>query len=1574
MIQRNFDIRPSRARWWVRWSLTLIAAFVYVHGSAMGQGIGGESSLRPADVTATAQMIVIAASGEAEGTSWTYEDGRIVPIGGTTATIAAADVIAKLALGDLVVAGTRVSVSSSIVHTATGHALTLQATDNVIVEAGVRIELGGGDLLLWADADADRSGGILVGNDYLGLFTTALVTNGGNVTLSGGADPVSGYAHYHPDLGPAESVYNFAVGIFGASIDAGGGDVLIRGSAGDTFDGLIWTVNVGGQYGANTRVATSGTGTITIEGDGSEAPANATATNSRNSWGTVIPGTVETAAGDILLSGSGNVARTNVRGFSIAGKIQSASGAIHLDDRTPNTSSASYSGPFINGASFGRGTLPASSSNVTLQADKFAFEGTVDIATSGDVVIESVGSAFLGAGFTLPATVLTSAGSLTVGKATNTTNVTVAGTRSIDGPVTVTGDDVAFTGALTAAGDVALHATGTVTQTAPIVADGLALHGPGSYTLTDENNDVATIAAGSQASPVELLSYRDAKDGLTIGTVGALTGIEAVQYVAVETREGDLILSASVFATSNAATGVVLNAGADSDVGDATGGDVKVTDSATVNVAASAFGLLFSGGPLGSAGWETLVTSATDVYFEVDETTTLNDLDPPLVAGGIYALFREGALAVETTSATQAGRVITVAGKVLAGGRKEVLERGFVFATTPNPTTDDGKIALGTGLGAFRGSTSEWVTGTVVYVRTFARNEDGTVYGSEETITVGTYAKEVAYKFEGDTLNDVSNDDHATLVGSASYEAGASGMALCLTRTDDTNTLVNHFVRLPDGFLRERATFTVSVWFKTSSPLGSILGYQLEELGTPTNVYVPVLYVDQNGRLRGNLYADQQLSVVSSDRVDDGDWHHVAVAVGSTALTVYLDGESIGSASGAIQHFDMDFNQLGAARVTQEGLGYPDVPADVRVLGFAGCLDEFDAFDGALSRAEILAETALPAPTITSFAPMQAQVGTTLTVTGTNFSSATTVVVGGVRVTSFTIVSPTEIRVDVPEGADDGDVVVIAAGGRATAPGFVLATGEVTLASVEVTPAGPIVVSAGETFATVLVTIRDDLGAPAAGARVAFTLSDAGAAAGATLASLEALDAANGRSADVTTVTDANGRAQAQVWSTRAIPIDVAIAIGRAEGALTPAGSVTIPFVAGAVDAGTSTITVDGGPIAVGGSESATLTVTLRDAFGNPVAGANAFLAITTGAGGSLGGQPWLSDASGVITATLSGTIANVLTVTAYVGDDAEGAAIGSVQVTLVAGAPMTVIAADGDGQVASVATPVATAPRFQVLDAAGNPVPGVVVTFTASPDDALVTPLTATTDAAGFVRVASWQLGASAGVNTLTATVAGDTPVAASVTATAVAGPAAPTNLVVVLLPDGTGFVLLFDPVADATGYEFLLSPSDGAWQAQSAADAGDGAAPRTLITVTDRQPGEVLTIAVRALVDAFRGPASEEAVAILRVVTAPLGVLASVPAAPTGQRTAVRNADGSVDLSFDFEVRGSGDGILNLWIRALEVPAGYQVVTVEVPEGRGRVRLFDAYPEHWYLENAQLAGDDVVRLRVTIRWVEEE
>ena len=129
---------------------------------------------------------------------------------------------------------------------------------------------------------------------------------------------------------------------------------------------------------------------------------------------------------------------------------------------------------------------------------------------------------------------------------------------------------------------------------------------------------------------------------------------------------------------------------------------------------------------------------------------------------------------------------------------------------------------------------------------------------------------------------------------------------------------------------------------------------------------------------------------------------------------------------------------------------------------------------------------------------------------------------------------------------------------------------------------------------------------------------------------------------------------------------------------------------------------------AADGSSSATVTVTIRDQFGNPVpAGTEVCLEKSSGLG-TLGAGPWTTGVGGTVTTTItSPTTLGSATITAWVGPCSDkGASVGDVDIDFIPGAPS---ASSSEIKIDQVKAPADGTSKSKVTltlkDANGNPV-----------------------------------------------------------------------------------------------------------------------------------------------------------------------------------------------------------------------------------------------------------------------------
>ena len=164
--------------------------------------------------------------------------------------------------------------------------------------------------------------------------------------------------------------------------------------------------------------------------------------------------------------------------------------------------------------------------------------------------------------------------------------------------------------------------------------------------------------------------------------------------------------------------------------------------------------------------------------------------------------------------------------------------------------------------------------------------------------------------------------------------------------------------------------------------------------------------------------------------------------------------------------------------------------------------------------------------------------------------------------------------------------------------------------------------------------------------------------------------------------------------------------------------TATVAFTAGAVSVGNSTVSAASGSVTTDGGATTTITVTLKDAQGNPIAGKTVTLAQTLSGGGtshaSIGAASGTSSGSGVVTFSVGDTTAESVKFTATDSSDSNLAITQTATVTFTAGAAVNVAYAytSGDNQSGGYSTALASPCVVKVTDANGNPVSGVSVTF----------------------------------------------------------------------------------------------------------------------------------------------------------------------------------------------------------------------------------------------------------------------
>jgi len=469
--------------------------------------------------------------------------------------------------GTIEVYGGDIAVNESLTATASGADILLKGSGEITMAGSKNIQANDGDIILWADSDNNSDGAIAV------LNGSSINSQGGDITLAGGADDGSnggilgdgkpdGYAWRTSDedvlgglsLGQGILAGHGEVNDPRIDILSAGGDIKLFGrfSGPGNYPGVLTQENI---------LVDAGTGTISINGHSSnghgiEFARGATThqnvfrsqSNDATKPAISIVGTTTSDAriavllekgGSSLIQseGTGEVyirGTATVRQALIAKDLQilAASGDISFEGSTTSTNGIELINADIGQRSSttaiqGITPLAASSSNVAFKSTGFTFSGSESlISSTGSLTIEPLSGASFGTAFTYAdfLTIDNNLTGLTIGKDGNTTDISLSRAIDIAGPISVYGGDISIDAATTATdSDINLFASGTVSQSAALTANRLALNGTGSFTLENTTNNIATLAAGSDATKIGSLSYVDA-DALEIGSVNP-TGI-----------------------------------------------------------------------------------------------------------------------------------------------------------------------------------------------------------------------------------------------------------------------------------------------------------------------------------------------------------------------------------------------------------------------------------------------------------------------------------------------------------------------------------------------------------------------------------------------------------------------------------------------------------------------------------------------------------------------------------------------------------------------------------------------------------------------------------------------------------------------------------------------------------------------------------------------------------------------------------------------------------------------------------------------------------------------------------------
>ncbi|ALG06950.1 hypothetical protein AOZ06_08455 [Kibdelosporangium phytohabitans] len=142
--------------------------------------------------------------------------------------------------------------------------------------------------------------------------------------------------------------------------------------------------------------------------------------------------------------------------------------------------------------------------------------------------------------------------------------------------------------------------------------------------------------------------------------------------------------------------------------------------------------------------------------------------------------------------------------------------------------------------------------------------------------------------------------------------------------------------QMPGGLVKKTRELTVEMWFKTAKQ-GALFGAQATPFEQDDTGGMPLLYVGEDGKLRGQLWHGTVDPITTANKVNDDQWHHVVLSGSLVAQTLFVDGQVVGTRQGVIDHGRFHYSQIGMAQ-TGTPSRWPSAPA--KYSKFEGTIDE----------------------------------------------------------------------------------------------------------------------------------------------------------------------------------------------------------------------------------------------------------------------------------------------------------------------------------------------------------------------------------------------------------------------------------------------------------------------------------------------------------------------------------------------------------------------------------------------------------------------------------------------------------
>jgi uncharacterized protein (TIGR02145 family) len=261
-------------------------------------------------------------------------------------------------------------------------------------------------------------------------------------------------------------------------------------------------------------------------------------------------------------------------------------------------------------------------------------------------------------------------------------------------------------------------------------------------------------------------------------------------------------------------------------------------------------------------------------------------------------------------------------GEIISDRSNSVTARGVCWNTSNKPTINDSKTNDGSGIGSFESNLTDLKPNTQYYVRSYATNDESTIYGNQETFTT---QEEITVKdVEGNVYHGVYIGHQVWMKENLKTTKYNNGLAInyILSTVDWSHSIVGGYCWYDSNEAKYKNTYgALYNWWAVSNPSGLCpIGWHV-----PTNNdwmklhdFLIVLGYNYDGTTTDNKIAKSLAAttnwVLNSDKG----------TVGNTDYPSYRNKTGFSALPGGLRYENGNFSNVGIEAVWWSSSGSAD--------------------------------------------------------------------------------------------------------------------------------------------------------------------------------------------------------------------------------------------------------------------------------------------------------------------------------------------------------------------------------------------------------------------------------------------------------------------------------------------------------------------------------------------------------------------------------------------------------------------------------------------------------------------------